>query len=347
MNERRFDGFLARFGRRLSRVPSRWRPAAAALLALVSAVGVGLCARGTYETAPTTYQASALTADFRDVELRVDPVRGTGRITREVGGAPDDDEASEEQAPIMDWNNQDVRDGAVMRWCLQEGDVAAQQILRDVLGELGRVFPRNVRWEETCPGSYSLGPTAQLDCPMPTGEAVACAVYYGARAGRVSYNGNYRAGRAPGLSDAGMRVALAHEAQHLILNLGHNDCGVILDPRTRQPVASVMTPLYLPDGPSCSQPPARGLEPADWPLAVAYYNLNTPTPTVTPTPRPTATPTPRATPTAAPLPFTRDNALNALATLYYERLRAGGPGDAQRAEGVAEAYWRVAGLGGP
>ena len=74
-----------------------------------------------------------------------------------------------------------------------------------------------------------------------------------------------------------------------MLNLGHNSCGRVVDPDTGKSVPSVMAALYLPSGPSCTEPPATGLTEEDWPQAIRYYGLgagNRPPPTPTPTPAP-------------------------------------------------------------
>lgn len=263
---------------------------------------------------PGHWQASAITADFRDLDLLVSKETRTGRIQGVKAALPVGE--SMPAAPLMDWLNTDVRDGRTMRWCMDDTATApaVAEAVRSLLTDLAGRFPpvprdvdgRRVRsgiaWMEGCPGSYTVGLTAEQDCGMA--GVVACAVYYGERAGRVSVS-------RPLLERYGatawVRVALAHELQHLVLNLGHNACGVVLDPVSGRPVASVMTPIDVGRGVSCSQPPATGLEPADWLYAIDLYRLVYPggvtvTPTVTPPP-PSPSPTP--TPTATPLPEVR------------------------------------------
>ncbi|MGE0371937.1 MAG: hypothetical protein AB7Q01_08625 [Gammaproteobacteria bacterium] len=191
-------------------------------------------------------------------------------------------------APVLDWYNEDVAAGQTMTWCLADADPAAAAIGREVLNGLAAEFPPpfpsapGIAWTETCDGAaYSLGPTAQVDCGIGA-NALGCAApdggewrdgIYHFRQGRMSYNGEYRDGLIePGLDDNGMRVVLAHEIQHLALTLDHNNCGVIRDADGRA-VPSVMTPIYLPSGPSCSEPGATGLTPADWPGAIERYGL--------------------------------------------------------------------------
>jgi hypothetical protein len=97
----------------------------------------------------------------------------------------------------------------------------------------------------------------------------------------VSYNGNlYRTGR---LSDRGVRVGLAHEVGH-IFNLGHTQCGG--DELGTE--ISAMSPIYLPDGPTCRG--AYDVVREDWKKAEEYYGLS---PRIGPDLTPTPTPVPK------------------------------------------------------
>lgn len=262
---------------------------------------------GAADTGPTFYHASAVTSDYRDVDLTIDRRTGAPTIRRALGASAAG--SSIDAAPLLgrEWENKDVREGREMRWCLQDLDVASAHYLREALDTLAREFPTTgggkagIRWRETCDRApYTTGRTAAQDCGME--GAVACAVIYSPTSGRVSVGQAFLDAYRD--RNEWRRVAMAHEVQHLLLALGHNSCGKILDPVTGQPVGSVMTPVDLVRGTSCSEPPAYGLEPADWHYALAYYGLkrggqppaNQPTPV--PTPIPTPAPTPRPTPTA-------------------------------------------------
>lgn len=251
---------------------------------------------------------AALTVDGRDLDIQR-PAGGAARIVRSVGRAPS---GVAEQAPLMDWEVRPIRRGESTNWCFQ-GDPEANDVARAVLTQLaGRFPPRGGAgfvWREDCNrATFFVKDTAQEHCGIGNG-AVACAGperFCGTSewgdswcGGTVSYNGNYRQytlsggrrGDAPGLDRQGLVVAFAHEVQHLVLNLGHNSCGRVLDSQTNRAVPSVMTPLYLPSGPSCSDPPAQGLTEEDWPLALQYYRITTGT--TPPSPTPTATPSAR------------------------------------------------------
>jgi hypothetical protein len=216
----------------------------------------------------------------------------------------------------MDWEDRNVREGRTQVWCLRAADPEAAGIFRQVLSDLaGRFAPQGrsgIAWRESCRGAtYKLTDRAAEQCGIGDG-AVACAGptnYCGRTAlgdawcgGEVSYNRNYREytlsngarGSAPGLDAAGLKLALSHEVSHLLLNLGHNNCGTVLDPVTGRAVPSAMAALYLPGGPSCTRPSATGLTEADWLLSLGYYDFG-------PAPA-TATPEPTAAPTAIPAP---------------------------------------------
>lgn len=287
-------------------------------------------------------RASMVTADYRDLDLMVDRRTGQATIIRRTVPLATGDSAP--AAPLMDWDNQDVRQGNVMRWCLTGLDPTAARELRAALAELAKRFPPEekvvllpfphtergpgIRWEEKCPGSYTAGNTAAQDCGAARPEdVVACAVYEGPRAGRVSVSQFY-ADRFPGGSWLGL--AVAHEVQHLMLNLGHNPCGTVLDPITREPVASAMSPLDVARGQSCSQPPATGLTPADWHYAYDYYGLSRTPPGAPPTVTPTLAPTPSPTPTPPPTPTPV-----VVARVWVESSRT------QDGTVIFDGYWRV------
>lgn len=305
--------YLALCGKLLPFVPLKWKPVAGAalnlalvLLAAITVPEMVNTGGGTPPAPAPGYYASAITVDMEDLDLRVE--NGVAQVLRTVAPLQGD---VAPQAPLMTWENTNVRSGTLMRWCLAElaGDRDAADTLRETLNELSGKFPRNIRWQEACPGDYSAGLSAEIDCGIGD-QAVACAVYLGATRGRVSVNGKFaREGR---ISRSGKRVAWAHEVQHLLMNLGHNNCGVVIDPASGRAVPSVMAAIILPDGPTCTEPGAMGLTPDDWPLAVQYYNLQpaaTPTATATATrtadPTATATSTPEPTPTRAPTPTAR------------------------------------------
>jgi hypothetical protein len=327
-NKKLWDTVLQILGTILPMVPSRWRPLAASVVTTLAVLGAALFITGNVPTPGGGEQLrstpmTAITFDQRDLELRVQrDSKGNAKSDIQVVSDTGARSASGEavpQAPLMDWENIDVRLGRTQTWCLQEADANAQQIFRDVMNELSAAFPTDgstpgIRWQEACPGPYTLGATAQIQC----GDgAVACAgpsfwveAPYSAPAGsftyangRVSYNGDYRdhywrqdAGSGSQLSDIGMKVALAHEVQHIELNLGHNGCGRVVDPTTGQAVPSTMSPIYLPDGPTCTEPGATGLTTADWPLAIKYYALaarRSPRPSPSPSPSPSPTPAPQ------------------------------------------------------
>lgn len=254
---------------------------------------------------PPAPRLAAITADLQDVSLVRQP-DGTTRIV----AAASPREGSAPAAPLMDWEDRNVREGNTTVWCLAEADPEAAEVMRSVLDRLASRFTpagqSGIRWRESCDGAtYALGADAYDQCGIGDG-AVACAgpTHYCGRTaagdafcgGRITYNGHYRdytlsAGRrglAPGLDRQGLVAALAHEVQHLLLNLGHNACGTVLDPVTGRAVPSVMTALSLPSGPSCSRPAATDLTEADWTLALDYYQFG---PALVQTP-PTATPNP-------------------------------------------------------
>lgn len=253
---------------------------------------------------PPTPRFAAITADLQDVDIHRAP-DGTARIVRAAhprdGAAP--------AAPLMDWEDRNVREGNTLVWCMADADAEAADVMRGILDRLTARFPpagqSGIRWREDCGGAtYSLGADAYDQCGIGDG-AVACAgpTHYCGQTvagdawcgGRVTYNGHYREyttsggrrGIAPGLDRAGLVTALAHEVQHLLLNLGHNACGIVTDPATGQPVPSVMTAVNLPSGPSCSRPAAADLAPADWTYALSYYTFGAivaPPATTTPDP---------------------------------------------------------------
>lgn len=267
-----FSVLLETFYKLLPFVPVKWRPAVAAFLTFLAVLlGIVYAEQQVNQPTEPSRPVSMVTIDGRDVDGRV-----KGGVLSVACTASNQARCV---APLMDWENKDVREGRVLSWCMAEAnDAPAEDIVRGLLNELSARFPANVRWTEQCPGQYTFAGTAGADCGSP--DALACAVYLGERAGRVSFNGQLRAGfLSPGLSDRGMKIAMAHEIQHLLLNLDHTQCD--------NPEPSAMSPIYLPDGPSCAR--ATGLEPYDWAKAIEYYALqggNQPTPTPTPSPTP-------------------------------------------------------------
>lgn len=254
--------------------------------------------------------ASAILADMRDVDLKINKRTKRGTVIRTTSPLSPGD--SSPAAPVMNWENADIRNGRPMVWCLSGMDPIATGYWRDVLNELATNYPppsaaeiaadptlsrAGVVWRESCSGhSYTVGNTATTDCGGAPGEVVACAVYEGNRAGRVSIAQEFLT-RYSGLRDW-RKVAMAHEGQHIILNLGHNACGVVRDPLDNKAVPSVMTPVVVESGRSCSDPPATGLVSADHYYAIGYYKLRPrgdrpPPPAPTPSPTPSPTPTPR------------------------------------------------------
>lgn len=255
-------------------------------------------------------RVAAITADLRDVDIVQRP-DGSGRVIRATDSGGGHDQPA---APLMDWEDRNVREGRTQVWCLRAADAEAQGVFRQVLTDLATRFApqgrSGIAWRESCRGAtYSLTDRAAEQCGIGDG-AVACAgpaSYCGRTAlgdawcgGEVSYNRGYRLyttsggrqGTAPGLDTAGLRLALSHEVSHLLLNLGHNNCGTVIDPASGRAVPSAMSALYLPSGPSCTRPPATGLTEADWLLSLGYYDFGpAPAATVTPsaTPAPTAT----------------------------------------------------------
>lgn len=282
-----------------------------AILAVLFALVAGVLAAreagylgGGPEAAAPAPRLAALTADRKDMTL----LREDGAV-REIARTNPNGTVSD-AAPLMDWEDRNVRTGATQVWCLRDADPEARDVLRDILTTLAQRFAPQGRsgivWRESCQNAtYSLGKDAQTQCGIGDG-ALACAgpTHYCGRTvkgdawcgGHLSYNGNYRQytlsggrqGLSPGLDGGGLRAALSHEVQHLLLNLGHNDCGVVRDPLTRLPVPSIMTGVVLPSGPSCSVPPAAGLADADWTFALTYYDFG---PAAAPTPTPPAGPT--------------------------------------------------------
>ncbi len=260
---------------------------------------------------PPAARVAAITVDLKDVDITRDP-NGAGRVVRSAAPAEGRDVPA---APLMDWEDDNVRTGRTEVWCLKAADPDARAIFREVLDTLSARFKPDGRsgigWRESCgkDATYKLTGTAYDQCGIGD-SAVACAgpnTYCGPTAhgdawcgGHVSYNGHYRdytlsggqRGLSPGLDAAGVKVALSHEVQHLLLNLGHNSCGTVLDPVTGKAVSSVMTALYLPSGPSCSKPAAVGLAESDWVLALGYYDFGPATSSATPASTPTATATP-------------------------------------------------------
>jgi hypothetical protein len=265
---------LEAIGKFLPFVPDRWHAAAAGLLGflllLVGAIFATTQAPGGGPTAPSFIPATAITVDLRDLTLTKDKHTGQVKSAVAADAVP--------IAPLMDWENIDVRLGRVQTWCLQEADVGAQQVFRDVMNQLSATFPRNIRWQEGCPGPYTLGRDAEVQCG---GGSVACA------GPQAWVEAPYKA-PANSFTYANGRVTYSG-VQHIELNLGHNVCGYS--------PASVMAPIYLPDGPTCTNPGAPGLEPEDWGNAIAYYGLDQPgggakPPIATPSPSPSPSPTP-------------------------------------------------------
>lgn len=257
-------------------------------------------------------RVSAITVDLHDYDIVI-PKQGDPRVIKDTAPSL----VAKPLAPLMDWEDRNVRQGDTQVWCLAGADPEAQDIFRNILNQLGgRFTPQGrsgIRWRESCNGNtYSLQSNAYDQCGIGDGAA-ACAgpnTYCGVTikgdawcGGDVSYNGHFRdftlshadRGLSPGLDAAGLKTALSHEVQHLLLNLGHVGCGVVLS-GAGKPVASVMAPLYMPSGPSCTTPPAAGLVAADWELSLGYYDFgpapSQPTPEPTPTPAPTPPPAP-------------------------------------------------------
>lgn len=274
------------------RAPSRLTVALAALVLGVAAAALVRQPVTDLIRGEPLYQATALTAGHADLDLTVPKANITaatvaeakpGRPVALVTALPDGTAAP--AAPLMTWYNADVDEGAVQHWCLL-GDPGLNDIVRDTLNDLAAAFPDNVRWVEDCanPAYWAGEGRAAIDCGMD--QAVGCAVYLSDRSGRVSHNPAYTNTRPNRL--AVLRVTYAHELQHVVLNIGHDPCGVILDPVSSLPVPSVMTPIDLGRGASCSEPAAHGLEPSDWHYVYGYYRI--PLPVAAPTPAPNPAP---------------------------------------------------------
>ncbi|MGD9895373.1 MAG: hypothetical protein AB7R89_16145 [Dehalococcoidia bacterium] len=270
------------------RAPSRWTVALIAGVLVLVALAVAREPITEFVRGEQLYQATALTAGRADLDLTVPKSNVTAATVEEAKpGRPValttalPEGTAEPAAPLMTWYNADVAEGKTQRWCLL-GDADLNDIVRDILNDLAAAFPQNVRWVEDCanPAYWAGEGRAAIDCGMD--QAVGCAVYLSDRSGRVTHNPAYTDTRPNRLQV--LRTTYAHELQHLALNLGHNPCGVILDPANGQPVPSVMTPVDLGRGASCSEPAARGLEPADWFYAYGYYDI--PVPGVPPEPSP-------------------------------------------------------------
>lgn len=235
-----------------------------------------------------TYKASALTAGQSDLFITV-PRSNINAQTQEDAEAASPvsvvaaqaEGQSTPAAPILGWYNRSFDEGRTQHWCLQ-GDPQVNDVIREILIKLNQAFPDNFIWIEDCsnPSYYGGAGRAAIECGMQS--AVACAVYVGDTAGRVSHNPAYTDARPNRLQI--LRVAYAHELQHL-LDLDHTPCGVNLDPGSHQPVASVMTPVDLDRGSSCSDPPALGLEPSDWYWLYDKYDIAKPQATPPPTPQ--------------------------------------------------------------
>lgn len=300
----KLDNILTALYTMIPLVPQRYKGAVLAGLTFLTALVGALYTTDTtpFDNAPATYLASAITYDqetgaIGDVTMKVrKDGKGEAQQIAAAGTSP--------AVELMTWENLDVREGATQVWCLAEADAEAQEVFREVMNDLSARW-ENINWTESCGRhTYTFGPSAQTDCGIGD-RAVACAAYLGRRSGRVSYNGNYRdftlssgaRGINPGLARDGVRIATAHEVGHLQGNLDHNDCDV--------PFRSAMTALFLPYGPSCSNPPAFTTVDEDYEKAIPYYNLrrrDSPTPTPTATPVPTRTrPTPSPTPVPTPL----------------------------------------------
>jgi len=167
-------------------------------------------------------------------------------------------------APPMDWNILDLREGKEHLFCFQgltpKNEAAVTEIL-DFLAQQMPVVEREdgsrvgFSWRRAsvteCPSApYRATETAHLICGP---DAVACAAGYNdgrTRGGTIAINPRFN-------SMPDVRGSWLHEALHLLANRGHNDCGIVRN-KAGQPVPSVMTPVNIATGWSCSDPPAKG-----------------------------------------------------------------------------------------
>lgn len=270
-------------------IPARYRAAAAAGLIFISALAAALFGAVVVDnvqspSGESTYQATGLFLTTRnqtiDTELKIGKSTNTIKSQRYIVQPTDTN--TQEVAPLMNWTNDDIKDAVQaiksnktpkpMQWCLQEADPTVAADFRNTLDQI--YTPRHITWQETCPAPYTFGATANVDCGSD--NAVGCASYYSSRSGRISYNGPlFTSGQA---SLSGIHVAISHEVGH-IFNLGHTTCN--------NPEPSVMSPLYLPDGPACAG--GTGYTPQDWTDTDKQYgfqDIPQPTPTNSPTPAP-------------------------------------------------------------
>jgi len=198
---------------------------------------------------PAVHPVSVVTVDGRDY----DGIVANGTMLTEI----------QPVAPIMNWENQDLRNKATMSWCLSRlPDEARKQVARAILTTVYGWYQTLPMWQESCSRTnYFFDDTAQTDCGIGD-QAVGCAVYKGSNAFVISFNGNLY--RSKQCTISCVRSTLAHEVGHAF-NLGHTTCQNV------EP--SSMSPIILPDGPACASQGVPEPIPADYRDAEAYYGL--------------------------------------------------------------------------
>jgi hypothetical protein len=223
------------------------------------------------------YRATALADGMVDIDLLVPRVNLDDATTEARPGRPVNVLSSVPEGqslPAVEllegWDDDNFRRGAVQVWCIR-GDPQVQQVIREGLQVLATAFPFNLRWREDCANArYTAGEgTAARDCGLAS--ALGCATRLSSTSGKVSHNPTYIDTRSNRLQL--LRVIYSHELAHIVYGASHNPCSVIRSPDTGQPVPSVMTPISIENGSSCSIPPAYGAVEADWYYVWDHYGI--------------------------------------------------------------------------
>lgn len=179
-------------------------------------------------------------------------IRPLGSLSPVGSGVPD--------TPLMNWESPQLRRRIPVTYCFSQLPTQVVPVARAVLNEVYALFePADLPpWKEaSCQtADVIFHSKAQQDCGS---GAAGCAAFWsdGQRAGAyISYEASW------GPSLKGIRVILSHEVGHWF-NLDHTDCN--------HGHLSVMSPVYLPDGPACAG--AAGVVLEDFQEAATYYGF--------------------------------------------------------------------------
>jgi hypothetical protein len=259
------------------------------IAALLALLGLG-ASDATVPVVAETRQVTYVTMDGKDI----DRISHSGvRVIFKPGSEQTvDHNTTLPVAPIMNWENSDIRNRRQMVFGFDTG--VPEHVRSQIRLELDTVFswyPELPFWREGGTNApYLIHDRAGQDCS--DNNAAGCAWYKGSASTWISYNGDmFRSGV---LDLDGVTVAVSHELGHTF-NLAHTTCNW---PQLTG-AQSGMSPIITPSGPACAG--ARHVLREDYGKAEEYYSIGqaatptpTPVPTATPTPRPTATPVPAA-----------------------------------------------------